>query len=133
MKSAFLISSLIALHVTSASAEMVSNYYTGDTLTRYCRSFILSARSGMKVLSGQQGYETGMCYAYVVGVLDTLSVEIIKTPVAAGLPTMCLPSGLNANNATEIVANYVDKHPERRQESAYWLVRRALGAAYPCK
>jgi Rap1a immunity proteins len=98
-------------------------YVTGEMLTGWCRSFLVSRRQGTATTS--QNYEGNRCYGYVLGVIDAFSPT-------EGTDALCLPGGLNSLSVTEIVANYLDHHPEMRIEPGYALTWGALAEAYPC-
>lgn len=127
---------LIILPVSNSYAQlgpqprMVDIYMTGETLTSECRSFLsIMKQGGMGTV--QQTFESGYCRGYVYGILDVINYENLS--VSPVLGRLCLPPGLNANTATEIVAQYVDTHPEQRTNAGYWLVRVALANAFPCQ
>jgi hypothetical protein len=105
-------------------------FYSGEKLTKDCRSFMTVVRNQMRGTS-QAVIEATVCRAYVSGVLDTLAYKGVKPSQFA--PAFCLPRGLNNDTVTEVVANYADQNPQARLDAAYVMVRRALAAAYPCR
>lgn len=40
---------------------------------------------------------------------------------------------IEAQNVTEVVADYADAHPEKRETSGYLLLRMATAEAWPCR
>lgn len=112
--------------------RMVTVYLTGEQLTSLCRAYLLKIRQNDRV-NAQEASDSGLCYGYVAGVLEATSME--GTDISpSGLPRLCMPQDhLYTGTVTEIVARYVDGHPERRGASGYTLVREALAAAYPCR
>ncbi len=111
--------------------DKIAIYYTGEALTKDCRSHMTLVRNQMYGTS-QVTYDAGRCYGFVVGVLDTLAFEGVLQS-SQFLPKLCLPRQLSGNAATEVVANYADQNPQARVTSAYAMVRWALSAAYPCR
>jgi hypothetical protein len=108
----------------------IAVYNSGEALTNHCRSYMTLVRNQMRG-TNQIGLDAGQCYGFVVGVLDTMTFEGVRS--FPSLPRFCLPRELNANAATEVVANYADQNPQVRGETAYQIIRRALAAAYPCR
>jgi hypothetical protein len=107
-------------------------FYSGEELTTHCRAFMNVVRNQMHGQSAERIlFDATQCRAYVTGVLDTLAFEGVKPSQFA--PAFCLPRGLNAKTATEVVANYADQNPQARSDAAYQIIRRALAAAYPCR
>jgi hypothetical protein len=79
----------------------------------------------------QLNFDAGLCSAYVTGILDAEAFSA-GAPASPYVPKLCLPRGLNANVATEIVATFLDTQPQAREFSGYITVRKALAAGYPC-
>jgi hypothetical protein len=109
---------------------LVKNYFSGEQMVKRCRAYLSSVRNN-NTTDVQGAYDSGQCLAYVAGAPDTLFAEAIVSP-RFGFPAFCFPNGLTIATATEIVANFLDKEPKYRTEPAYFSVRRALAAAYPC-
>jgi hypothetical protein len=115
---------------TSNADRDVGIYMTGEELTSHCRAFLLRIKQGNRA-TAQQASDSGLCYGFTVGVLDSISLEgLVVSP--AGAPRMCLPKGFNGNTAAEIVGKFLDAHPEQRALAGYGLVRGALAEAFPC-
>lgn len=118
----------LALAPVPVRAETVQTYVVGDTLTRVCRAFLNARRAGTGLPP-----DGALCYAYVVGIADTLSIEGDRVTVSQYLPQSCVPGGMNGNDLAEIVANFLDQKPELRTLGGYFLVRRAFAEKFPCR
>jgi hypothetical protein len=90
-------------------------YLNGKDLVEQVREWEKSNRSDPKtdVVKGS------MFIGFVVGVHDASS-------------GICLPQGVRIAQVCEIAASYVNQHPEEWERSAYSLVAKALGQAFPC-
>lgn len=114
----------------AADNDMVSFYMNGEDLTSNCRKFVLRQNKNMTV---QDLQGSGMCYGFVEGVLDAISFDALSISPVPGINRLCIPPGLNANTAAEIVGKFGDAHPELRTLAGYPLVRLALANAFPCR
>lgn len=115
--------------------DRIAVYLTGEDLAKTCRSFLLLTQSNFSTRSTQEAYDAAFCQAYIEGILDTFSFQGDDPPGANQnlLPPFCIPDqGISAATITEVVARYVEIHPEQRHKSAYSLTRRALAQNYPC-
>jgi hypothetical protein len=111
--------------------SQIQIYLTGTQITEKCRSYLSLARNGMATGSPQQAYDAGACWAFVVGVADSIEHEgLALSP--AGAADVCLPRGINASILVEMVARYADAHPAARSMSGYGLTRAALHQTYAC-
>jgi hypothetical protein len=81
--------------------------------------------------AGQLNLDAGQCYGYVVAVVDTLAFEGPRQ--GSPFPRICIPTSVNGNVVAEIVAKYADQNPQEQTNAANVIVRKALGAAYPCR
>jgi hypothetical protein len=116
----------IALSLASSRAEAQGSvwlFITGDSLATYCRDFLLVRRNAA-ASNDQQLQRYAACLGYVAGVSDALTVE--------GIRHYCLPFRSDAGDITEVVAKYLDEHPDDLHMSAYTLVVQSLASAYPC-
>lgn len=115
-----------------ANAASVLVYMSGEALTKNCRAFMEVRRTGA-VQATQQSWDAGECYGFVVGVIDHFGVMAsIGAPQIENIGRFCLAEDVNANDAVEVVARYVDDHPEKRSLGAYFLTRQALAEKFPC-
>jgi hypothetical protein len=116
----------IALSLASSNAEAQGSvwlFITGNSLATYCRDFLLVRRNAA-ASDDQQLQRYAACLGYVAGVSDALTVE--------GIRHFCLPFRSDSGDITEVVAKYLDQHPEELHMSAYTLVVQSLASAYPC-
>lgn len=116
-----------------ASSDQVGIYMSGTHLTDNCREFLKFRRLG-SIQSAHAAFDAALCYGFVVGILDKTSVDAGTSIVTAtGIPRVfCTGESVNANDATEVVARFLDEHPQDRRLGGYFLVIRALSEAYPC-
>ena len=116
----------IALSLASSSAEAQGSvwlFITGNSLATYCRDFLLVRRNAA-ASDDQQLQRYAACLGYVAGVSDALTVE--------GIRHFCLPFRSDSGDITEVVAKYLEQHPDELHKSAYTLVVQSLASAYPC-
>jgi hypothetical protein len=66
----------------------------------------------------------GLCSGYIQGVLDRGGV--------LGPPDVCMPDGVTAGQAKDVVSRFLQTHPEVRHAHRLGLVMRALREAWPC-
>lgn len=115
-----------------AKAAPVLLYMTGEALTKDCRAFMEVRRTGVAKFS-EQSWGAGECYGFVVGVIDHFGVMAsLGAPPVENIGRFCLSEEVNANDAVEVVARYLDERPEKRSLGAYFLVRQALAEKFPC-
>ena len=115
----------------TAKSQNLEIYMSGDVLASICHSYMLVRGNEERGTTQEQG-ERFECYGFVVGSLDAITHEEAQTSRSA-TPRICLPPGTNAKTVTEVVANYTDTHPEKRQTSGYVLLRMAIAEAWPCQ
>lgn len=70
-------------------------------------------------------YYAGVCMGFTLGVAASISSFTDDI--------VCLPDNVTNGQIIEVVQNYLQRHPEIRQESSVILVGAALGVAWPCK
>lgn len=102
----------------------------GTSLAVYCRSYLEFVRAGMRG-DPQLGYESAQCRAYVLGVLDTISIEEIDRNGATTLD-ICRTLGVPSSILVEVVAKYIDDNPSDHVLSGYLLTRKAISTSYAC-
>ncbi|WP_366932471.1 Rap1a/Tai family immunity protein [Mesorhizobium sp.] len=125
---------MIVVSATGVRAsETVGVYMPGNVLNAQCRAFLEVRRSGNKVETAQVAWNASQCYGYVMGILDHFNVA----NATAGhqqdqLGSFCIPEGADSKDVTEVVARFLDEHPEKRSIAGYYLVRQALTEKYPC-
>ncbi|WP_147377680.1 Rap1a/Tai family immunity protein [Mesorhizobium waimense] len=85
-------------------------------------------------MSTRQAWDAAECYGFVVGVLDHFGImNSIGVSEVENIGPFCLTDSVNANDVTEVVARFLDQHPEKRHLAGYLLTRQALTDGYPCK
>ena len=102
-----------------SSREPVGVYMKGDTLNDHCRVYLSMRQKNMEKAS--QGYSAGVCYGYVIVVVDLYAESRI----------FCT-GGASAHSVVKTVASYLDHHPEERNTAAYFLVTKSVSEKYPC-
>jgi hypothetical protein len=69
-------------------------------------------------------FNLGLCYGFIMGTLETGNDG----------KTFCLPPfGITNGQVYDIVARYLDAHPDQLRTYAATLVLVALGASFPCR
>jgi Rap1a immunity proteins len=94
---------LSSLSVGGLAAEE-TDWFTGNSLFETCER-----SSGIP-----------LCNGYIMGV------------VAGGQHPICFPQGVVSRQATDVVRHWLRDHPEKRHESASFLVIQALKEKLPC-
>jgi hypothetical protein len=107
-----------------------AQFESGATLNKTCGSFLITQRQGGRG-TPQQAYDSGFCQGFVVGALDAIGLEQLTDDTR--FARLCFPPRLDQKDAAEIVAIYLERHPEQRHQAAYTLVRMALAQSFPCK
>ena len=104
--------SLLFLTLILLSATAKAEFYSGSKLYGFLE----------KDQRGVADLEVGVGTGYVIGVYDS----------AAGI-LVCSPDGVSVRQVTQIVFNYMQKHPEAWEKSADISVVSALRELWPCK
>lgn len=91
-----------------ATGPALAGFHTGNSLLEQCKR-------------GDQMYVLG----YVVGVTD-LMITFATTE------KLCFPNQVTALQLKDVVCQFIDKHPERRHETADYLAFVALYETFPC-
>jgi hypothetical protein len=91
----------------AAAANTVDAFVTGNRLHDLCKA------------------DRGDCTAYALGVIDAIN--------AAHAVPLCIPDKVVGEQVRDLVARWLNDHPERRQGPAAELVFSAISAAFPCK
>ncbi len=120
---------ILMLCASGAQAQTYSYFIDGTGLTKYCRSYLAQKANGDRQGSVQSAYDAGFCQGVVYSALDA---RAFLPEGQAPVMNFCLPDQINANDAVEVVARFLDTNPALRSQPAYILVRRALAEAYPC-
>lgn len=68
------------------------------------------------------------CSYYLGGVVEGAG----ELQLATGARHICIPSGVTAQRANDVVKAYLDSHPDERSQSAAALTIAALAAEFPC-
>jgi hypothetical protein len=109
----------VSLAGSTANAPAHAAFLTGNELFEKC-------------LQQAPNYlEMGTCLGFVGGTADAMAAAQISGGTAMGLRA-CLPPGVTAWQARDVVMRFLTYHPEVRHHAAAPLVARALAAAFPC-
>lgn len=75
------------------------------------------------------------CVGYIAGVVDDNFLWELSgaNPPDRHSAHLCIPSGVNPNQAVRVVARWLGSHPERLHEPAVELVIAALRDGFPCQ
>jgi hypothetical protein len=106
---------VLALVAAAQSAE-VPMLFSGNELQRMCAS---------RKLEGEY-LNKGLCAGFIAGVVDMAS-----SPSTGGV-RICAPPKVTIGQYTDIVANFLDAHPEVRHYTGASIVRIAIAQAFPC-
>lgn len=108
-----------------------SHYTNGEFLTSRCLAYKLVRSNGGQGTADQLS-DSEYCRAYVVGVVDAISVEAMRLPSASVVP-ICVPRQTVSTTLADVVANYLQAHPEKRYLNGPALVWMAVDEAWPCR
>ena len=83
-----------------------------------------------ELLASKSPYSRFVGEGYILGIIDTtLSLNRVwHLPVQ-----WTLPPEVTKRQVFDTVTQYLTKHPEKRNQTAYVLVNKALGSAFPPK
>ena len=98
----------------AAPAPMVPSFESGNSLLSMCESV---------------GESSGLCYGYMEGALDILAAY----PQLATRLGVCFPAGISRRQVRDIGGNYLQSHPETRQNTAQSEMVLAFRTAFPCR
>ncbi|MGK2287274.1 Rap1a/Tai family immunity protein [Pedomonas sp. V897] len=122
MHKALALTLAVAVAVTPAIAS-ASNTLDGNHLLKMCTSRIDTGSSGMK-----EAFDYGVCMGFIAGSLDY--VQLINE--AAKKNITCVPDGVTAGQAKDIVVKYLQNNPEKRHEPQPLVTIFAFQDAFPC-
>jgi hypothetical protein len=88
---------------------------SGEGLNIYCQDWMRQRHQQ----SPAEPFHVGTCFGFTLGVVVTDK-------------TLCVPDAADIKTVTDIVAQYLDQHPEARQYAGRAVVSSALSQAYPC-
>lgn len=109
-------------------------YMAGQELTIDCRAYMTLARANMKTSDPQLSYQAGICLGAMMLFYDAGAIERSKAIIAKTdyQKSFCAPEDSNVKDLTEVVANYVDQHPEKRSNLGWNPIEAALAEKFPC-
>ena len=87
---------------------------------------LLSGTDGRWLASAcasERPQDRSYCYGYITGVVDQLSLE----------GAVCRPAGGTIDQIVQIVRSHMAASPADSGRHATFLIRRVLGATYPCR
>jgi len=118
---------VFAIVVMAHGAE--AGFIDGERLNKYCQGALQLDRNPSDHSPDAMGYliSAANCESYVVGVIDAAISS--KDPKQR----LCLPANATQGTVTELIAKFLDEHPESRQFTADSIVIGRLQVAYPCK
>jgi hypothetical protein len=136
MRISLAVVALLLLGVVSLAQESPSwatkrhhSSVDGNQLYSECQSAEENVRTTGDTLefrtsgSGKELVPAGMCWGYVLGVMDSI-------PEGEGFDP---DPGVRGSQYVDVVLAYLRNHPERRNLPAYGLIRHALADAFPSK
>jgi Rap1a immunity proteins len=106
---------LIALLLSPAPArpQAVSRSYTADFYVEGCRDF----------LAGKSNFFAGRCVG-AVEVLDALNDDT---------KLFCPPEGATNLQRVQVIVDYIEKRPDRKNADFRLVANQAMAKAWPCK
>ena len=115
MKSNRIIATVIAAAVMSVGATAQGSLIDGNSLLRSCQE-------------NDSPAHWGACLGYVRGITDILLAGNQMNGV-----TLCVPREVETGQVTDVVKQFLARHPEQRSLPAEGLVGAALQEAFPCR
>jgi hypothetical protein len=104
-------------------------FMTGEQLTKYCQTDLLTEKNGGRARA-TQAVDATYCVAYVLGVLDMIAFENRATATPYFI---CIPDGINNLSIAETVGNYLDQNPAKRNLAGVEIAILALTDAFWCE
>lgn len=95
----------------------------GNGILDACKRFISEERTRTTLVEASK---EGECYGVV-------SAAVMYSNLLGEVASFCPPKGYNMGQATRIVINYMEKHPEKLHMVFAYLALMALDEAWPCK
>ena len=131
---------LLLTGIVMLSFVPVSGYalITSKDLLDYCTTYVqVRDHTYTGKEDNETGVETGICLAYVVGVInmDTFVAESNKKEVQTetGGWALCLPDDVTGDQSADAVLKYLHDNPAEVNTPTAAMVVKALRSAYPCK
>ena len=115
-----LILSLTTVAPLAPAPGMVPGFVDGAHLHELCRDKGPDAKGG-----------DAICVGYVVGAVDQILARQARRPPAGR--TVCLPSGITADQLAATVDSYLEADPSLRRQAAAAVVLKALDLSFPCR
>ena len=116
---------VVACVITTGAALADEHKSDGNSLIHQCR--LLSA-PGQKFPADQQeafdiGEELGMCRGLISGYMEEISF----------VGKICVPKGVTYAQGWRVVKKFLDDNPTLLHKHRGYLIKTALGEAWPCK
>jgi hypothetical protein len=84
-------------------------------------------------VSSDEAMRFEYCHAYVTGVADSLAMfKAVAKSKRFWVQAYCPPEGVDSDQVTSVVTNYLRDHPKKRHLAAASLVTHALTEKFPC-
>ena len=112
---------LLILAVPAGADEIVAAPASGQDVGVWTTANDLHAWCSSKV----EADETA-CHAYIRAISEVVANDRTYNYRA------CIPKGVSATQAKDIVKNWLQAHPEQRHYAAYSTVARIIAEAFPC-
>lgn len=108
------------------NAQAPNGQVSGSQLQEMCKDILKDTQKDQ--------FQAGRCMGFVRAVLESEQVFVLLT---SRNPTYeqifyCAPRGVTEGQVLEIVAKFLNNHPERLQQWAVTLILHALHDAFPC-
>lgn len=130
----FFLTAIISLSFLPVSGFAV---ITSKDLLNYCTTYVQIRDNVYKgAQDNEAGVETGICLAYVVGIInmDTLVAQSTdKGKQSDDGWALCLPENITGDQSANAVLKYLHDNPDEVNTSSATMVVKALRSAYPCK
>ena len=125
MKRLILAAALLASATIARAQDPNAHYFTGNYLYEAYQEYNKLAHKGEPGKRIEFGFYTG----YVSGIVDS---ELLRVQ-QGGKPAWCQPDNAELQQYYDIVGQYIESHPDRRQFHRATLVYLALAQAWPCQ
>lgn len=129
-----LLVSILILGLTPISAFAA---ITSKDLLDYCTTYVQIRDNVYKgTPDNETGVETGICLAYIVGIINMDSLVAQSTKKEDDTSTtgwaLCLPDDITGDQSADAVLKYLHDNPSEVNTASAVMVVKALRAAYPC-
>lgn len=109
-----------------AIAQAPNGQVSGSQLQEMCKDILKDTQKDQ--------FQAGRCMGFVRAVLESEQVFVLLTSRNSNYEQIfyCAPRGVTEGQVLQVVAKFLNNHPERLQQWAVTLILHAMHDAFPC-